>query len=257
MNEPCSTAMLLALLFLSRAHAAEPNAQDILDHLQQHIQEYRSSLPDFMCNEKVTSTKLSSGKAGETTVTESVFEVRPRASRSTGTSLVETREIRAVNGKPSHAKKMKGPFRFNGGIVDALAVFDGNAANCRQFEARADKDSSAVRLVFVARPNQLGLGAPCSDGMTGESGELLVERGTLEPVRLIDRIPNASKDGKFKLTVTIDFSPLHLGNSDYRMPERIEARLDGSEGSASYDYVAEYSEYRKFASSSRINYQDP
>ncbi len=65
------TSLLLAALFLFQAPTA--SLDHVLASVSKNVREFQDLLPDFVCNEKITSTAYESGKLKETRTVESIF----------------------------------------------------------------------------------------------------------------------------------------------------------------------------------------
>ena len=50
-----------------------PKLDQILPRIQQHVKEFESSLPDFICDEKITSRELMAGRVTHETDIDSIF----------------------------------------------------------------------------------------------------------------------------------------------------------------------------------------
>jgi hypothetical protein len=68
----CLGLLHLALCYASPAQSV-PKLSQILPRIQQHVKEFESSLPDFICNEKITSKELMGGKTIHETDIDSTF----------------------------------------------------------------------------------------------------------------------------------------------------------------------------------------
>ena len=117
---------LLAFLGLSSALVAQqaklPTLDEILERLEANLHHYDSSLPSLFCDEHVLS-QVGAGRHDQKTVTDSVFRLKRTENSNHTTTLVESREIKKVNGKPPASQDMRGPSLLSGAFGGAsLAV---------------------------------------------------------------------------------------------------------------------------------------
>jgi hypothetical protein len=68
----CLGALLLALCSAGLPESL-PKLNQVLPHIQQHVKEFESSLPDFICDEKITSRELMGGRTIHETDIDSTF----------------------------------------------------------------------------------------------------------------------------------------------------------------------------------------
>src|SRR4051812_15189148 len=89
------TTTLVSLLFLQSDTAIPPPlaVSEVVAAVSKNVEEFWKMLPDFVCDEKITSTTYSSGKVREQKIVESIFT----SSRKNGSQ----REIKSINGKPA------------------------------------------------------------------------------------------------------------------------------------------------------------
>ncbi|HEY2914803.1 MAG TPA: hypothetical protein VGK21_15670, partial [Candidatus Angelobacter sp.] len=71
------SAVCLGLLVVTLSSASPsqstPKLDQVLPRIQQHVKEFESSLPDFICDEKITSRELMGGKTIHETDIDSTF----------------------------------------------------------------------------------------------------------------------------------------------------------------------------------------
>jgi len=116
------TLGIISSVLLQVASGSPPrDLTDALTALSVNVKESQNQLPDFLCNEKVTSTTFKSGKKQNEKVVESIFSIR----RS-----LENREILSIDGKPAKkgAKMPRLPVNIRGSFNDQRHIFAGIAA---------------------------------------------------------------------------------------------------------------------------------
>ncbi len=97
-----------------------PTLDQILSRAQNNVKEFEFSLPDFMCDEKITSQELLHGKAVHTTIVDSVF-IGTQNKSEQNKPFTESREIKTVDGRqPRKNQQLEGPFLYGGGFSSIL-----------------------------------------------------------------------------------------------------------------------------------------
>src|SRR5262249_54439392 len=88
------------------------------------VKEFQDHLVDFVCNEKITSTKFDSGRIVKEKVVESIFTGFQRTNEENKVhfAFTESREVVAIDGKPVRKGTAfpKLPYRFAGGFSSLL-----------------------------------------------------------------------------------------------------------------------------------------
>jgi hypothetical protein len=87
-----TTITLLSLMLQGAASPSPGPLRDILEGVSKNVKESQASLPDFLCNERVTSTTYRSGKKRDQKTVESIYSIQQSR---------EHREILAIDGKPA------------------------------------------------------------------------------------------------------------------------------------------------------------
>src|SRR5437868_1175772 len=100
----------------------------ILDTVSKNVKEFQELLPDFVCNETITSVTFKSGMINKRMTVESIFTAvqKPgtRGFEGARPAFTESREITAIDGKPvSKGTKMPHlPVQFTGGFSSVLIM---------------------------------------------------------------------------------------------------------------------------------------
>jgi len=121
--ERVSFAFLLACSAAVFAYAQQPalTFDQLLSRIEANTEEYRSTVPSFVCDEHITSQEIHDGKLKHETTVDAIFSVT-RSIGQTGV-LDESREVKAIDNKPSGKKKVNMPLAFSGGFSGALTKF--------------------------------------------------------------------------------------------------------------------------------------
>ena len=113
-----------------------PKLSQILPRIQEHVKEFESSLPDFICDEKITSKELMGGTTIHETDIDSTFrgtQNRDKNPDGKYEPFTEWRDIQTIDGRPApKGQQLTGPFLFGGGFSSILVeIF--SAENSRYF----------------------------------------------------------------------------------------------------------------------------
>jgi hypothetical protein len=153
---PCNRKTLAAFFLFGVTgvlSAQQPSlpVDTILARLRANITDYRTSVPNFSCDEFVDSVRLDDGKIQDETKVQSSF----RITRTTGGNLQETRIKNTVDGKPTKSQKVSLPFTFNGGFADMLQFLRSDCFEYRLGDP-IPTDTSQVVLLFSMKPTFVG-----------------------------------------------------------------------------------------------------
>lgn len=258
---------LVALLGFSSALGAQrtkaPTLDYILEQLEANLNHYDAHVPSLFCNEHVISSQMEYGPPDQTTVTDSVFRLRRIATPGHTTTLVESREIRRVDGKPPASQHMDGPTLLSGIFEGGLAVVSLSQTACMNYTLqRIDRDLPAepyiVRFATVLTPRN---SAGCF--LQEESkGRVFIDSASMQVTRLeittprhtiVDESGSTSRlVGKRKLTV--DYAPVLLGGETFWMPSAITMLTTSGFGfhRIVWSFRATYRNYHRLKVTSRI-----
>jgi len=142
-----STAISLAALFglsstLCAQPAKTPTLVEILRRLEANLNRYDTGLPSIFCDEHAVS-QVKPTLRDQDTVTESIFRLKRTANPDHTTTLVESREVKTVDGKPAAAQKIDGPTLLSGAFEGGLAVVSLTQTACMNFSL--ERRAKAVR----------------------------------------------------------------------------------------------------------------
>jgi hypothetical protein len=180
-----------------------------------------------------------------------------------GMSFKEDRQVETVNGQPWKEKSMpEGVFRIGGGYSSIRVMVFGpkGGANYSFSPAKpADTETEPAFVVAFATRN----GKQKIKGKDGvhsfqSSGHAWFDPVSFEVIRLEEHILTKGDEDGTDIPITVEYRPVRIGESQFRMPVRVSATAHRvvSGKAERGEYVAEYSDYRKYGSSSTIHYPD-
>jgi hypothetical protein len=224
---------------------ALPAADEVVAKVKANAFQSYTSLPDFICTERISSTSEEKGRFIEHRTIDSLF-ASARVNDGAGRfSIQESRELRAIDGKlaEKNAKMPKAPYLVTGMAVSgAIMVFGVNGAyTYRAVGFEKAGDISALKIEFDTKPGQTTI-----TGNIGRisSGVVLVDMESMQPVHIEFRSKNS--DGFF----SEDFTLVTLDQKAYWLPRTVKAEMKDKD--TTLTFVAEYSDCRKFQVSAQI-----
>jgi hypothetical protein len=235
-----------------------PNVDQVLTRVQANVAEFESSLPDFICSERIASRKVVDGKVRRETVTDSDFVGLQRKS---GPHLfTETRKIVTINGKPvAKGEDLTGFFLFGGGfswmLVSTFAPKNIPYHNYRVAGTELLEGRSALLIEFTTKDDQTALRFDFNGKalIQRDAGKAWIDPESMQVLRLERRFLNVQPKSDEMITAVVDYTPVAIGEKFFWMPRRVWAE-DTHKHAVTGQYLAEYSNYRKFDVSADIKY---
>ncbi len=266
MRSLVSVGLIYVALFSAGHSQSVPKLGQILPRIQQHVKEFESSLPDFICDEKITSKELMGGTTIHETDIDSTFrgtQNRDKNPDGKYEPFTEWRDIQTIDGRPApKGQQLTGPFLFGGGFSSILdEIF--SAKNSQYFNYKvigADKvdDKAAVVLKFETKKDQNALLHRELFGtqyvMKG-SGKAWIDLSSMNVLRLeLQYLDPPMPEGV--LTLAVDYGPVVIDGKTFWMPRTVTAEqtVPNPKMPVGGQYVAEYSNYQEFKVSVRIKY---
>jgi hypothetical protein len=250
----------VALLGLSSGAWAQgtkvPTLEEMLQRLDASLAHYDAKVPSFICDEHVVS-RLEPGWGNPQTVTDSIFRLKRSANADHTTTLVESRDVTTVDGKPATKQDVEGPTLLEGAFEGGLAVVSSAQTSCMNY-ALEKVDKRRAGAPYVVRFATL---------LTPENraGCLLQEeskgRATIDPVSMQmthlelttprHTIVRGDADGAAvvgKRVITVDYAPVVFGGQTFWMPSLIALKATGGSGTfheTVWSYRASYRNFHK------------
>jgi len=256
---------LVAFIGLSSTLCAQraktPTLDEILKRLEANLNRYDTGLPSLFCDEHVLS-QVQPGQRSQNT--DSVFRLKRTPGPDHTTTLVESREIKEVDGKPATSQDMDGPTLLSGVFEGALAVVSPDQTACINYTLqRINQNRPAepyiVRFATVLTPqnsarcllqeNSKGRAFIDPTSMQVTHLELTTSHHTIIPGDLY-RSPVVGER-----VLTVDYAPILLGGETFWMPSTITSRATSGSGTFHtivWSFRSTYRNYRKLEVTSRI-----
>ncbi|HEV2710673.1 MAG TPA: hypothetical protein VGU67_10700 [Edaphobacter sp.] len=263
-----STAISLVAFFgFSSAQGGQraktPTLEEIQQQLEVNLNHFDTGVPSFFCDEHVIS-EIQHRPRKEDTITDSVFRLKRTPNPDHTTTLVESREIKTVDGKPTASQNIDGPTMLRGWFEGGLAIVSPSQTACinytlQRINKKHPTEPYVVRFATVLTPQN---SAACllredSKGrvfidpvsMQITHMELTTPRHTIIPGDRY-RPPIVGKR-----VLTLDYAPALLGGETFWMPSTISLRAISGSGTfhpTIWSFQAIYRNYHKLEVKSRI-----
>lgn len=264
-----STAIsLVALIGLSSPLCAQqaktPTLEEILQHLDSHLDHYDARVPSLFCDEHVVSQVEHGSRTEDTTVTDSIFRLKRTPDPDDTTTLVESREIKTVNGKPAVSQKMDGPTMLSGVFEGGLAVVSLKQTACTNYKLeRVHKkhpaDPYIVSFATVLMPQNTA-GCLLKENSKGRA---FIDPASMQITHLELTTPHhvITPGDKYRSpfigerVITVDYAPVLLGGETFWLPSTIDLRVTSGSGTfhkSVWSFRAAYRNYHKLEVKSRV-----
>ena len=248
---------------LCAQRAKAPTLEEILERLEANLNHYDASVPSLFCDEHVLS-QVEPALRDPDTITDSIFRLKRTLNPDDTTTLVESRELKSVNGKPATVQNMDGPAMLSGWFEGGLAVVSLNQTVCMNYGLqRINRSRPAepyvVRFATVLTPQNT---ARCLL-RENSKGRVVIDPATMQITRMEITTPrHAINAGNpygspdvGKRVLTIDYAPVVLDGGSFWMPSTITMSITSGAGSFHpivWLFRATYRNYHKLEVKSRI-----
>jgi len=239
-----SSTTLVSLLFLQTT--ASPPLQavnDVVTAVSSNVAEFWNLLPDFVCNEKITSTTYESGKVRDQKIVESIFTSSNKGSPQ--------REVMAIDGKPAkNNAKMPGlPVELNMGfgfVIQATFTPSIVTAHNFAFGPKASSDGTlAVQFETKKDQQRIKWDLGGKSLVARDAGIAWIDTASMQVARIERNFLNLP-NGLSRMSASSDYGPVTIGKNTFWLPRTL--RIDTSERDPrkTGQYLAEYSNCRKY-----------
>jgi len=254
----------LVLLISAFGHSAGVQPQtlatnEVVAQVRKNIVQFRDTLPDFVCNETITSRVIENEKVREQRIIESLFTW---ARKNTESMPVESREVLAIDGKPVRkgTKMPKAPFLPNQPTVNPLFVLLGEAGASPYFYDYKSNGRENVGEVSTLRIEFEQMQARI--GSLRFAGTVWVDTAVMQAVRtethLLGFAKSSVKDEFDSYSILTDYSRVEINTKPYWLPKSVKVEGTRKKGGVSNGYIArylaEYADCHKFDASVELNF---
>ncbi|GGG99248.1 hypothetical protein [Silvibacterium dinghuense] len=268
----CSRASLTAILLaailghapaLSAQQSGAPSLKQILEHLEANLRHYDSSVPSLFCEEHAVSSQTEHNLPEEQTVTGSIFRLRRTAGPGNTTSLVESREIKSVDGKPARSQDIDGPALVSGIFEGGLAVASLEQSGCMDYTLQPPDRKHPGGPYIIRFSTDLTPANSANCFLKEKSkGRVFVDPASMQITHLEILTPrHVMEEGNAfsprvvgKRDLTVDYAPVLLGSESFWLPSAITMRITrGSDFHPTiWSFQATYVNYHRMEVTTRI-----
>ena len=256
-----SAGLFILLLLLSSSAIQAQSLNEVLNAVSNNVKRFEDMIPDFVCNERVTSSQYESGRLVKQRVVESLFTGVQRSTEENNFrfAFTESREVVAIDGKPVRKGKEfpKLPYRFTGGysslLVTTFAPENLDVHDYTLGDRYKSGNSNALMVKFATKEGQQKLrsmlqGKPM---LSHDTGAAWIDLETFQVLRLQRRSLNLPSDLSRSLA-TIDYGPVTIDETTFWIPLKVDAEVTEKNSPSSVSYVAEYTDCKKFTTNIKI-----
>jgi len=262
------TVLIGALAIPATARPAAAQAypislDDLLLRLEENLKYYDTHVPAFFCDEHAVS-RMTPGPQDRNTITDSTFRVKRTANPDNTESLVESRDIKTLDGHPAQGEELTGPALLSGAFSGGPAIISQHQAACVQYALQPihlDQPRAPYIVEFVTVPSgQRPANCVLQEDGTGRG---FIDSETMQITRVEFTAPAhliapAGKDAKGRPTlaltgvwnVTVDYTSVTLSGQTFQVPSTIIGTLTANR--TVWTFEAHYSNFHKLEVTSRI-----
>jgi hypothetical protein len=248
---------------LCAQQAKTPSLEEILARLEANLNHYDTSVPSLFCDEQVVS-RMDPSVRNQDMTTDSVFRLKRTENADHTTTLVESREIRKVNGKAPTSQDMKGPTLLNGAFEGGLAVVSLSQRACMSYTLQRINENRPSEPYVVRFATKLTPENSANCLLEEKSkGRVFIDPASMQITHLELTTPDhviipgnySEKPVVGERDVTVDYAPVELGGDSFWMPSAITMRTTSGEGTFNrtvWTFRATYANYHRLEVKSRI-----
>jgi hypothetical protein len=255
----------LVLLISAFWHPAGVQSQtlateEVLAQVRNNIVQFRNTLPDFVCNETITSRVIENEKVSEQRIVESLFTWTRKDTQSIPK---ESREVLAIDGKPVRkgTKMPKVPFLPNQPTVNTLFIVLASAPGAppsfydyKVIGRENVGDISSLRIEFEQMKPTIG-----SLRMAGTAWvDLEFMQAIRTELHLLGFAKSSVMDEFDSYSILTDYSRVDINTKPYWLPRSVKVEGTRAKGGVRNGYIArylaEYSNCHKFDTSVELKF---
>ena len=268
--------VLLPIGPIAAAQAYPISLDDLLLRLEENLKYYDNHLPAFFCDEHAVSKMKvgrewnvhfqtwTPGPPDQSTTTDSTFRVKRIPNPDNTESLVESRDIKTLDGHPAQGEELTGPALLSGAFSGGPAIISQRQAACVQYALQPihlEQPRAPYIVEFVTvPPGQRPANCVLQEDGTGRG---FIDSDTMQITRVEFTAPAhlivpAGKDAKGHPTppvtgvwnVTVDYTSVAFSGQTFQVPSTIIGTLTANR--TVWTFEAHYSNFHKLEVTSRI-----
>jgi len=254
--------VLLSSLFWHSAGAQSqtPATDEVIAQVSKNVARFRDTLPDFVCNETITSRVIENEKVKEQRIIESLFTW---ARKNAQPYPVESREVLAIDGKPVRkgTKMPNAPFLPREltvlNLILVLAPEPGAPPFFYEYKVGGRENVGEVSALRIEFEQMKPLA-----GTLRQAGTAWVDLEFMQAVRtelhFVGFARSSVMDDFDSYSILTDYSKVEFNAKPYWLPRSVKVEGAREKGGISNGhiarYLAEYSNCHKFDASVELNF---
>jgi hypothetical protein len=254
-------AVVVLLRLIWSPSSSAQSIDEVLVGISKNVKQFQELLPDFVCNEKITSTQFDSGRVIKQKIVESIFTGVQQSSeeKQIRFSFTESREVLSIDGRavPKGTQLPKLPYRLSGGfgslLITTFAAENLEFHNYSIGDSIKSENTNALLVRFSTKEGQQKLRSVVQGTrfFSKDVGAAWIDRTSFEVIRLQRQSLNLPSD-LTRSTTTVDYGPVSIDERTFWIPMRIRAEVTERDTRAAASYVAEYSDCKRFTADIRL-----
>ncbi len=242
-----------ALLFLLLAQAAGPTQSfdEILKTVSTNVKQFQDTVPDFICDERITSTSFESGKMKKQKTVDTTFRITGGVRGGH-----EHRDVRAIDDKPARNAEMPVmPVNFIGTFSSLVIItFSPDFIKLHNYRSGEKPDEAATAVIEFATEKDQQAMIWTFNGhqlLAMDTGKAWIDTTAMQVYRIERRFYNLPRDIS-RLKVTADYGPKMIGDAEFWLPKIFRVDVTDNDPKKTGLFVAQYTGCKKFEAQIRI-----
>jgi hypothetical protein len=250
---------LLAVWFLLQVPAVLP-LDEVLASVSRNVNDFQDLLPDFVCDERITSTAYESGKIRKMKMVNSIFTAiqKPSYRLDTGSlAFTENREITAIDRRSVRkgTKMPPLPVGMFGGFSSLLTMtFSPKTLDVHTYKLEQELDQNGRLVVhFRTKENQQSLRSILNGEylIDNDTGTAWIDVQKMQVVRLERDFLRLPRNVKW-LRDSVDYGPVSIGGREFWLPHTMRSDAEAWDAKYTTTFLAEYTNCKKFVADIKI-----
>ena len=242
------------------AQQKKPALGEVLQRLEANLHHFDADVPSVFCDERVESSRTVPREREDSSVADSVFRLKRTPEGDGTTTLVESREIKSVNGRAATAEAIPVPTMLTGIFEGGLAVASVGQTSCMNYKLERSSVPGEIVVGFAtfltpSNTDDCFLQEKSKGRVVVDAGSMQVKHLEIDtPKHVIDRGDWYTPAEVGRRELSVDYAPVLLGTETFWMPSAIGMRTTSG---SSFDptmwtFRATYRNYHKLEVKSRI-----
>jgi hypothetical protein len=251
--------LISSLLLQQPGLAPKQSIDQIIAAVSRNVKEFQELLPDFVCDERITSAAFESGTIRTMKTVESVFTAVQKPGpgpRNGKLTFTETREIIAIDGKAVRkgADMPKLPFAMFGGFSALISItFSPENLEFHTYKLNRALDEGRLVIEFATKKDQQKLRTFLNgeSQVARDSGMAWIDPASYQVVRLERNFLTLPRDVR-RLKNTVEYGPTAIGEREFWLPLIMRSDAADRDTRKTNVFLADYTNCKKFMADIKI-----